>query len=141
VLAEALDARSWAAAGGHEELPVGRLEQEQFASELLGGGRWLPEEWGGAPLAAVHLRPGPLRVRVEPGAMVSPVAPGALGKVDVVDGWVGFDEGGRGGEVDGGVGGESADRLGEELHAFEPPVAEELGVVGGHHDPCWPVPP
>ncbi len=131
-----------------EELPVGGFEEQELAAELfddaLGGGLvgvtvGFPGA-GGADVAEVEL--GGIDLGVGPGGVgVHPDVVGALGSPGA---FVHLDEAGAGilvevlragGELDAdGVVVEGAGYGFEPLGAFEPPVAEELGVEGRGED-------
>src|SRR5262249_35205361 len=125
---------------GDEELPVGRLKQQELTSRLADDA---PDIWLGRVdvseqvdplgLRAVHAVPRPLGVRIEPDSMVASLAPRPFRERDARPRWHRGqrlaqrhrrDPGGR----------ETARHVLQPRGSFEPPVPEQLGIVGRADD-------
>ncbi len=130
-------------AGGDEELPVGGFEEEKFAAELLhdalAEGGVAPvacgADFAGVELGGVDVGVGPGGLGVHPDLVVALGAPGAFVHGDEAGAGISVEVLGAGDELDAGVVVvEDAGDGFEPEGAFEPPVAEELGVEGGAED-------
>ena len=130
-------------AGGDEELPVGGLEQQELAAELLddalaevgvapvaGGADFAGEVFGGVDVGV-----GPGGVGVHPDLVGAFGAPGAFVHGDEAGAGIAVEIVGAVDELEaGGVVVQVAGDGFEPVRAFEPPVAEELGVEGRAED-------
>jgi hypothetical protein len=136
-------------AGRDQEGPVTRLEEECLAASLAEvgdpvviaalvrtgratarDGLCLDEAL--EPLfGAVDDRPEPLGLVVPPGEVCAAQAPRAFGQLDGMRRWPLLQPARRGHQLQLRVGRQVAHDMPEPGHALEPPVAEELGVVGG----------
>ncbi|MNK89779.1 hypothetical protein D3C87_1097990 [compost metagenome] len=143
MLAETLDRVVLRLPGRHQEGPITRLQQQQLAAQLrerprqqrLGRPRETRNQLLQRAFALMNDRPHPADLLVVPDPVMAARSPGTLRHANARLGGNGLKRLGNRGQGDVRAIREGADELLQPLHAFEPPMPEELGIEGNGDEP------